>query len=72
MRPIACRVSWNDFKRLQQLCKEFRISTSEFLRKALYIEMERLKNLSDEDRIAEIDDNVDWNRSKYLMSCESK
>lgn len=72
MRPIACRISWHDFRRLQQLCKEFRISTSEFLRKAICLEMERLLNLSDEERINEIDDNVDWNRSKYLMNCKSK
>lgn len=70
-KTVACRISFKDFFKIKDFTKEYRTTISEIFRRGIYREMERLKNLSKEERIAEINDNVEWNHSKHLMK-ESK
>lgn len=66
-KPVSCRITMRDFFRIKELAKEYRTSISDIFRGAIYREMERLKILSKEERVAEISDNVEWNRSKHFM-----
>lgn len=66
-KPVSTRITYPDFYTLKGLCKEFRISVSDLIRKAIYSEVMRLRNLSDEERMDEINDNVHWNNTKYSI-----
>ena len=67
MKPISARVTGRDFSRIQYYLREFRLSISDFIRKAVIHEIKRLKSLSPEEKMDEINDNVEWNRSRYSM-----
>ena len=66
-KVLGTKVTIGDYINVKNLCKEFRIKVSDFLRSAIYNEIQRLKSLSEEERKQEIDDNVQWNLSKYHM-----
>lgn len=66
-RVLSTKVTLGDYMNVKNICKEFRIKVSDFLRSAIYNEIQRLKNLSEEERRAEINDNVQWNITRYLM-----
>ena len=68
MKPISARVTGRDYLKISHYLKEFRISLSDFIRRAVAYEFKRLESLSQEEKIQEINDNVEWNRAKDAMS----
>lgn len=71
-KVLSAKVTHRDYFNVKNICKEFRINKSEFIRNAIYFELDRLRNLSKEERIQEISDNVIWNCSKHEMSESGK
>lgn len=67
-KTISTRITIGDFLNVKKVCKVFKINISDFLRSAIYNEIQRLKNLSEEEKKAEINDNVQWNVAKYRMN----
>jgi hypothetical protein len=68
MKTIGARVTGRDYSKIQFYLKEFRLNISDFIRKSVIHEIQRLKSLTPEEKKEEINDNVEWNRSKYFMS----
>lgn len=68
MKPISARVTGNDYLKISYYLKEFRISLSDFIRRAIANEFKRMESLSKENKIKEISDNVEWNRVKHSIS----
>lgn len=67
-RVLGTKVTIGDYINVKNICKEFRIKVSDFLRSAIYNEIQRLKNLSEEEKKQEINSNVQWGLSMYRMN----
>ena len=67
MKPISARVTVHDYRVICQILKEFRLFISDFIRKAVLHEIRRMRSLSPEEKMEEINDNVEWNRTTYSI-----
>lgn len=63
-KVLSAKVTHRDYFNVKNICKEFRINVSGFMRNAIYYELDRLKNLTKEEKLEEINDNVQWNNTK--------
>ncbi len=68
MKPISARVTEHDHVVIEGIVKEFHITNSELIRNAVLREIRRLKSLTPEEKKAEINENLEWERSKKSMS----
>ena len=71
-KVLSTKATHRDYFNVKNICKEFRMNTSTFLRGAIYHEIERLKSLSEEEKIEKINDNITWNRTKHNMKQSKK
>jgi DNA-binding transcriptional regulator YbjK len=67
MKPISARVTEHDHVVIEGIVKEFHITNSELIRNAVLREIRRLKSLTSEEKIAEINENLEWERAKKSM-----